>query len=149
MRILRFVLLLYLFAISMQLRAQTNLVPNYSFEEKDSCGDGWRGIDLLCKDWFTPMLFLDPSYNPYIPNNYGSSDYYNKCNDKYSNVPKNDFGYQKAKTGYAYAGMGLLWISHPPNYLYHNLKEYIEVKLQSRLSKNREYFVEFYYSLAD
>lgn len=131
------------------LLSQTNLIPNYSFEEKDSCGMGWRAIDLLCKDWFTPMKYLDTAYNPYTPNNYGSSEYYNKCNIPDFSVPNNLFGYQLAKTGKAYAGFGLLVIHHPPNYPYHNKKEYIEVMLKSGLSQNRKYCVEFYYSIAN
>ncbi len=140
--------IVFLFALSFQLNAQ-NLIPNYSFEQKDSCGDGWRGIDLLCKDWFTPMLYLDTAYNPNTPNNYGNSDYFNTCNNQLFNVPNNLFGYQFAKIGVAYAGFGLLSVKHPPNYPYKNHKEYIEVQLISKLIKNRKYCVEFYYSISE
>ena len=120
---------------SISAKAQINLVPNYSFEQKDSCGDGWRAIDLLCNDWFTPMLYLDPAYNPYTPNNYGSSEYYNVCNTALFSVPNNIMGFQYASTGDAYAGFGLLGVKHPPNYPYTNAKEYIEVELISGLKK--------------
>jgi len=133
--------------LSLSLKSQVNFVPNYSFEEKDSCGDGWRAIDLLCKDWFTPMKYMDTAYNPFS-GNYGSSDYYNTCNYSNYGVPDNVGGFQYAKSGNAYAGFALIFVQHPPNHPYTNLKEYIEIKLKANLAQNREYYVEFYYTVS-
>ncbi len=134
---------------SISAKAQINLVPNYSFEQFDTCPYRASGIDPFCQEWFTPMLYLDPAFNPCNPNIYGSSDYYNSCNNGSFGIPNNLFGYQDFKTGNAYAGFGLLAVSHPPGYPYHNTKEYIEVKLKSELARNREYCVEFYYSISE
>ena len=132
----------------MSAKAQINLVPNYSFEEFDTCPYRPSGIDPFCQDWFTPMFYLDPAFNPANPNIYGSSDYYNTCSNQSFSIPGNLFGYQSVRTGDAYAGFGLLGVFHPPNYPYTNYKEYIEVELISDLKKGREYCVEFYYSVS-
>ena len=61
--------------LSLYIKAQTNLVPNYSFEEIVSCPLGVSGIDPKCTEWFTPMskmAILPPS--PYSTNTWGSSD---------------------------------------------------------------------------
>lgn len=140
--------IIIVFSFGFSLKAQINLVPNPSFEEKDSCGDGWRAIDLRCKEWFTPMLYLDTAFNPYIPNNYGSSDYFNVCNTIGFQTPDNAAGFQYPHSGVAYAGFALLTVKHPPNYPYQNYKEYIEIQLTQKLVKGRKYCVEFYYSLS-
>jgi hypothetical protein len=53
------------FTFGIQLKAQTNLVPNYSFEDKNACPRYSSEIDPICKNWFTPineMQVLPPSF---------------------------------------------------------------------------------------
>src|SRR6186713_2945646 len=96
-----------------------NLVPNPDFENHFSCpvqtGELYR-----CEDWtsygFTP-------------------DYFNSCSpDTVVNVPKNNFGYQIAASGNAYAG----FINEsggpaPP-------REYLGVALTQPLIAGQKYF---------
>ena len=133
--------------LSFQLKAQFNYVPNYSFEDYYSCPSDGGGIDPKCKYWFTPMSemsILPPS--PYSANNSGSSDYYNVCATNYHiQVPKNIWGNQYAKTGVAYSGIA--FTNEGPSFI--DLKEYIEIKLNNKLSKNKKYCIEYYYSIAE
>ena len=103
-----------------------NLVPNYSFENYSNCPTNMTEINYS-NNWFQPL----PQ---------STSDYFNSC-DVTNNlsVPINVFGYQKARTGNAYAGILL--------YNQNNWKEYIETKLISPLNKNSKYCVSFYVSL--
>ena len=106
MRILG-VYMVILLALSSMLKAQTNLVPNYSFELNDSCPQLFGGVDPYCSLWFSPMCKMAnlPSY-PYSTYTWGSSDYYNDCtNYSYLGVPKNDCGYQYSKSGNAYVSI--------------------------------------------
>lgn len=106
---------------------QVNLVPNPSFENYSSCP---TMIGQLNK--------AIPWYNP----TGGSSDYFNVCGIDSTGisdlrVPNNFFGYQQARTGNAYSGIGF----NP------GTREYIAVKLDSILKTNQKYCVSFYVSL--
>ncbi len=102
-------------------------MPNPSFEIYDTCPDipvtnyysGW------VSDWYLPVLN-------------GSSDYFNSCDlsGNYS-VPGNIWGYQTARTGIAYSGIG-------PSAV-----EYIGCKLNSPLVAGKSYCISFYVNLAD
>src|SRR5216683_763724 len=99
--------------------AQINLVPNYSFEVYDTCPNTYSQI-YYAIPWFSSL-----------PCQCGSSDYYNACaGGPLVSVPSNGGGYQNARTGVGYAGIefgggGSCWCG--------NLREYIEVKLDSQL----------------
>jgi gliding motility-associated-like protein len=109
--------------------AQTNLVPNYSFEDTLNCPTGATQINNA-PPWFT------------VSNN-GSPDYFNACsNSAFVDVPLNFAGYQFAKTGQAYSGMAVF----TKNFA---LREYISIKLFDSLIVNKKYCVEFYISLSD
>lgn len=112
--------------------AQTNLVPNPSFELYTACptADGQIGF---APPWFNPTQ--------------GTPDYYNAC---YTNgtswdldVPANWIGFQNPKTGSAYAGISVSTAK------YGESREYIEVKLMDSLLSGVKYYVSFYVSLAD
>ena len=124
--------LLSIFILTLSLakvEAQTNLVPNYSFEQFNACPDNVSQIDSA-KYWFNA--------------NTGTSDYYNACANGVG-VPNNEFGYQNAKTGVAYAGILANDYEVPtPSY-----REYIEIKLSDSLQAGIKYFASFYLSLAD
>jgi len=134
---------------SIQLKAQINLVPNYSFEIYDTCPEGDGYLVPSCESWFTPiskMIVVPPL--PYSLNNWGSSDYFNICaNSLYPwvGIPDNFVGTQIPKSGMAYVGFLLIYnIPSIKNY-----KEYIETELIEPLQKDKLYCVEFNYSIAE
>lgn len=122
------------------LSGQINLVPNPSFEEYDTCPNGFSSI-WYANNWFQPNNYWGSVSNS------GSSDLWNSCfNDSLAGygVPNNYFGYQYPRTGNGYAGVGV----------FNNLdsltgREYIEVMLNSPLINNHKYCVSFYVSLAN
>ncbi len=130
MRKVLFFLLLISFC---RVTAQQNLVPNPSFEEYSSCPVE-NGELYKVPPWFTPTS--------------GSSDYFNICSmgiwPSNMDVPTNYFGYQYARTGSAYAGLGAIY-----NAPISNNREYIAVKLIESLKIGYNYYVEFYTSLAN
>ena len=117
------------------MKAQVNLVPNYSFEVYDTCPVTYTQI-YYATPWFQP----NTSYGN--TNNSSSSDVFNACDSSsLMGVPINNEGRQLARTGQGYAGILL--------YFPYNYREYIEVPLLSPLISNEKYCVEFYVSLGD
>ena len=147
--ILAHIILMLVLLSMFSLKAQTNLVPNYSFELYILCPQGLSFLDSSCINWFTPISKMKntPSDVNFSLGNGGSSEYFNKCATHPNiQIPKNIAGFQNVKTGDAYVGCFL--IANAQNHFY-NAKEYIEVELDSILEKDIKYFVEFYYSLAE
>jgi len=119
--------------------AAQNLIPNPSFELRDSCPTGWHmGFPwisegpLFAQDWYTP--------------NAGSSDYFNACSPLVPppgnlpvSAPVNMQGYQQPRTGQAYAGCLVTSLGH----------EYVESPLLSPTVANHRYFISYWMSLAD
>jgi gliding motility-associated-like protein len=114
--------------------AQTNLVPNWSFEEYNSC-----------PNTFSPDCNLIPSL-PTVKNWYcaftfdSSPDYFNSCSS--SNFGFQNYkGFQIPKTGLGYVG-GIM------NVLNGNIGniEYIECTLKDSLKSNINYCVQFFVS---
>lgn len=106
--------------------AQTNLVPNGSFEKLNSCtiyfdmlnkATGWKGY----------------KFTPDILNRCASSDFLS--------VPKNTYGFEPASTGNGYAGILTYHYKYP--------SELIGVKLSKSLEKGQVYEVSFKVSLAE
>lgn len=119
-----------------------NLVPNGSFEMLDSCWFAGGSI-YLAKPWFQPVF-----YNGTNSLGASSSDLFNYCSiDPLSQVPFNGVGYQNAKSGVGYAGIVFLYDSILSSNL--NYREYIEVKLNSKLKADSKYCLSFYVSLAN
>lgn len=90
----------------------------------------------LAEPWFQPAMCSFGNVN-----DCSSSDLYNTChidNPPYANVgvPLNDFGYQYARTGDGYAGIGF-WINN-------GARERIEVKLLESLKKDSIYCVSMF-----
>jgi gliding motility-associated-like protein len=136
----------FLFPFCFQLNAQYNFVPNYSFEQYDTCPVDLGYINPSCDSWFTPTskMALIPTL-PYSLYNWGSSDYFNSCaQGSHAGIPHNFLGYQYPKSNDAYSGILLIHYSMIDS----NYKEYIEVKLKQSLVKNNRYCVCFYYSIA-
>lgn len=125
---MKFPLTFIFLLITSFLFAQQNLVPNPSFEDTINCPQG------LAQFW--SLQYWREGYN--------SPDYFNECAIIQVGVPSNIYGYQFANNnGVAYAGINIFHI------LWHNGREYIEVKLADSLIANKRYNVEFYISLAD
>ncbi len=109
-------------------KAQTNLVPNPSFEDTVSCPSVFG--DFSVSDWNSPTQ--------------GSPDYLNTCNIGDANVPNNLLGSQLALSGNAYVGIGVYDTQSIYSY-----REYIQVQLQQSLTSGQKYWVSFYVSLSD
>jgi gliding motility-associated-like protein len=116
--------ILVFFCVVRNLTAQVNLVPNPSFENYTSCPT-WSSQINYAYPWVMPSL--------------GTSDFYNSCSIGIVGVPLNTFGYQKARTGVAYAG----------GQMTSGYREYITSPLNMRLLKDKYYCIEFYVNLAD
>ncbi|MCK5857377.1 MAG: hypothetical protein KAG64_07800, partial [Bacteroidales bacterium] len=113
-----------------------NLVPNSSFEEYYSLPSISNDINK-CKYWYTPRG-LSPDYF----HKDATTPKYNYSSPIVS-IPKNIFGYQKARTGNAYAGIISIDIEK------HTYREMVAVKLTKLLKKDSMYNVSFYASLAE
>jgi gliding motility-associated-like protein len=108
-----------------------NIVINGSFEDYNSCPN--VGSNLAdCNNWEN--------------GNTGTTDYFNSCAPQFTGVgiPKNSLGYQYAKDGNAYVGIGLFngHISPPE-------REYAQGQLNETLQIDKYYTVTFYISLAE
>ena len=107
--------------IALNCKAQTNLVPNPSFEIYDTCPWGMTQINYAIP-WFQPLILGS------------TSDYYDTCSN-YINI----MSYQLPHTGGGMAGIALynsgFW------------REYIEVKLINSLIPGKKYCGSFYVNL--
>lgn len=111
-----------------------NLVPNPSFEEYDQCPNNHgQLLPPYVEDWSDPTG--------------ATSDYFNACANPNPvvGVPYNNFGFQFARTGNAYAGIYLFLDSVTPQAAH--IREYIEVELIEPLQVDTSYCVNFFVSL--
>jgi hypothetical protein len=116
-----------LFSLPQHLLAQTNLVPNPSFETNSQCPDAQSQIPRATP-WAGPVI--------------NSTDYFNVCATNTAlKVPLASAYFQPARTGDAYIGLYMLEAS------YMNSREYAQVQLLSSLQSGKCYYVEFYISL--
>jgi hypothetical protein len=125
---MRWLIVIFLFALAPTLKAQVNLVPNGSFEEFTSCPTSSAQLSR-CIGWISPTP--------------GSPDYYNACGSG-SSVPQNGTGYQEAHSGNAYTGA---FAHGGPNE--QNAREYIQIELSESITAGVPYIVSFWVSLAD
>lgn len=130
---MRLPLLIFLFVWAVSLKAQVNLVPNPSFEEKSSCPTGISQLSLSI-GWNSPTAC--------------TPDYLHACNPPVYGypqvgVPDNTWGSQPAHNGQAYGGFYCF------NWVQHNMREYIQIELLDTIIKRQQYQVSFYVSLAD
>jgi hypothetical protein len=113
--------------ITTVLFAQQNLVLNPSLEAISLCPSSGGEINYA-QDWRS---------------GFGSVDFYHICGSNGFVVPLNYGGYEPAHTGVAYTGLAIFHM------IPHNFREFPEVELIDSLIANRNYYVEFYISLAD
>lgn len=126
-------LLLYtIFIFASVLGYAQNIVPNPSFEQYSTCPNGWATFNGYILNW-------------YGVNNGGTPDAYDTCGNQFQfGVPQNPYGYQYAKDGNSYAGIGFEFGVSAGDY-----REYMQVKLADTLIYNKKYLVSFFVSKAD
>jgi len=126
---LRKEILLLFFLSAAIVRAQSNLVPNPSFEKLKSTP---RNVGELNKatPWLSPTD--------------GTADVFSKktSNEEIA-APKNALGEQLARSGVNYAGA--IFFSKKTN----STREYMQVELLKPLEAGRTYCLEFFVSLSD
>lgn len=123
---------LLVFFSSLLAVAQTNLVPNPSFEDFITCPSAFDQLDRVT-NW--------SSFG-------GSPDYINECANAGGSsvgVPQNTWGFQYAKDGKGYLFFGTYDIQSLPN----NTREYVGVQLTQPLTIGNRYFVSAFVSRAD
>ncbi|HZY79420.1 MAG TPA: OmpA family protein [Cyclobacteriaceae bacterium] len=127
---MRLVLTICMCVVYFVATAQQNLVPNSSFEEYFRCPASFSTDrrDFFLPGWSSP--------------NKGTPDHYHQCSWGDNDVPFNWAGQSNAHSGMGYAGI-YTWSNNGKNY-----REYIQVELQSPLTKGAKYRVEFYFKLS-
>ena len=111
-----------------------NLVLNPSFEDTIPCSSYQGPPQLPCSSWYWATG--------------GSVDYFNNyCGDLvFYSVPANAFGFQYAKTGTAYCGIGMY---QNPIFPPIGLREYLGGQLSDTLKQGHTYCVSFYVVKSD
>lgn len=129
------------------LSAQTNLIPNPSFEEYTECPEereySGNGQFTRCKDWWFPT-------SSYV----GTPDYFNQCNNSIGGVnqgvvgvPSNERGYQYPYEGSGMIGFGAISVFEPNN-TYDGLEPF-SCRLSEPLKACTKYRFRCYITLAD
>ena len=127
MKKLKYVCFLIFTLFCLTSRTQTNLVPNWSFEDTISCPKA-QGYTFYS---YTP---------PWFSCNRGTPDTYNTCSsDSHASVPSYGYGFQYPRTGNGFGGFCSLINS--------NSKEYLSVKLNQKLKGGNKYCISFYVNL--
>jgi len=127
-------IIIFILAITYQISAQQNLVPNPGFESYISCPQD-AGAIIYTSNWYAPTI--------------GTPDYFDTCFTfsqpwtSIMDVPQNFMGNQNALSNSGgYSGLFAFYQTG----IY---REYIQAKLTSPLVNSVKYFVSFYVSLAD
>ena len=124
-------LLLISFLLLQQFSFSQNLVPNPSFEIKDTCRFNFGAL-YVAIPWTIPETNCSP-------------DYFNSCTTSpYLSVPQNIYGYEPAHSGVAYSGIVTGQIGSAAN-----AREYLQVELLSPLAFNTNYYINFFVSPGD
>ncbi len=128
------ILALLSLALLTHAEAQTNLVPNPSFEAFDSCQD--VSFFPISSDGYLPPWFQPTA---------GTADYYtNFCGQSlYNSWPFNLGGFQYPHTGIAYTGVYMFANTYDS---VRNYKEYMACPLLAPLEKGKTYEVSFWVS---
>ena len=106
--------------------AQTNLVPNPSFEDTATIRD-FVLFPVNAPPWYRATAC-------------GSSDYFN---EDYGTAPNTFAGYSEARTGKSFCGLAASAFTFMPDD-----REYLQVKLSQPLIAGETYLVGYYYSIA-
>lgn len=131
----RTILILILF-VTITVKAQVNLVPNPGFEEKDFCQPYISSVPMGVKNWYGASA--------------GTPDYLNACAAGLeTGVPLNNHGFQYAHSGNAYTGIITAERGAGGNQTGYSYREYISVKLVSRMKRDSVYLLQAYVSAAN
>ncbi|MFZ4797640.1 MAG: gliding motility-associated C-terminal domain-containing protein [Bacteroidia bacterium] len=119
------------------LKAQTNLVPNGSFELFNDCPKANSAIDISVNIFPTVQNWMRPTI--------GTPDYFNSCNltNNTAGVPTNEAGYQFPNQGNAYVGL-INYYNFSTSF--DGFREYLQVKLIQPLTAGTEYEFTYYLS---
>lgn len=129
----RLVLMAALITLSARLSAQSNQVPNSSFENPVACPSSAQFSNL--------MIVCVPTW---VSPNEGSPDYYNLCaTNQYFGTVNNVYGGQPPYSGEGYVGMYFFSLNQPEG------REYIQVQLTEPIQAGVRYQVGFHVSLAE
>lgn len=109
--------------------AQTNLVPNPTFE---ILGKKVKFLNSIkeATPWVSPTLAVADLYNP-------------KSKNIFISIPKNDYGEEKPMEGASYVGI------YAYSYKNKDPRTYLQVKLTEKMKAGEEYCVKYHVSLAD
>jgi hypothetical protein len=136
-------LILFVFTI-LRLSAQ-NLVPNYSFEDTNTCDfNTFRALDT--NSTLQPSQYPDVLY--WLRANQEATKYAHRCyNDSHSSnlgsVPSSAYGYQQPRTGNAYTLIYPYFVD-PLSCPHGNPRSYLQVHLTDTLKKGHIYCGDFY-----
>ena len=125
-------LILYIIGAPNNIRSQSNLVPDGSFEKYTNCPTGHGQIELT-ENWYGVSAIQ-------VQVGTVSPDYYHACGTDSYRVPDHTSGYQNARDGKAYAGI----FSYGPGQ-----REFIQTKLLQELQQGCYYQLEFYVNCRD
>jgi hypothetical protein len=131
---LRRIIIILFIGLGTRLTAQ-NLVLNPSFEDTLQCPNLLGQINRVAY-W--------SSFTNGTPEIFSSNFCMINSSSQYIDVPSNYWGYQNARTGSNYAGLGLY-----SNYTSSSDREYIQVQLATPLKPSTAYCISYYVSLAD
>jgi hypothetical protein len=119
-----------LFALNFVALAQSNLVPNSSFETYTTCPD-FSGQLNYVNDWNNVNLV-------YGNFSYGSPDFYNTCStDPLASLPNNNYGTVTAFDGNSVVGLVIY------NYDIVDYREYMSAQLSQQLNPENTYNIKF------
>ena len=135
MRYTTIIICFFLLCFCVSAKAQQNLVPNPSFEEKWECPLGAFTI-MTCKDWFS----VYPANGDQWTNTISVPDYYNVCAGPCCSYT-NSYGFQLPHSGVAYSEFSAYEQANPDERIY------LECQLLAPLVKDEIYKVSFFVSL--
>ncbi len=122
--------LLFLILLPLSLFGQQNLVPNFSFEQLDTC------------PYLEDQIQFATGWSKYSANN-TTPDYFNSCASSFFNVPNCGGGYQSAHRNCdGFAGLVTFYFTS-------NYREYIGIQLTQPLTVGQKYFLSFYTVLSE
>jgi len=119
------------------LSAQTNLIPNGSFEIYNDCPKANSAIESSSTIFPTVQNWIRPTT--------GTPDYFNTCNltSNTAGVPTNEAGFQFPNQGNAYVGL-INYYNFSTSF--DGFREYLQVKLTQPLTAGAEYEFTYYLS---
>ena len=125
-----------------------NLVPNGSFEDYYNCPDNIpTGIIYPVNIAYSPHYDSFPTVKNWIsPLFFNICKYFNACNTLPNDrdVPDNQYGFQNAHSGVAYAGIYMYYHTND----FKDYREYIETKLLQPMQFGHTYLIKFQVSIS-